>query len=254
MIEGKTTICDVVNYETEIKPFPLVKIYSGVGSGKSHFASAMITGSKEYGIPEHNVLLITSRRAKVEETLKEMGSLVKEKITKNGNLALEVWETGEWEPLEYEKYRKEVKQMVDDFGEISFSTYNKSVVCTNAFISGYLRYVYDPENPLTHIWNKFDAIVIDEVHSLVTDSTYQSATFDVLALIHEYLRLYKNNSLQDCACKHLILMTGTPQPFETHVALDFPEELTKRIDIPTVLCVISLSPDYTSEFYLFWQF
>ena len=64
------------------------------------------------------------------------------------------------------------------------------------------------------------------MHSLVTDSTYQSATFDVLALIQEYLKLAKNNQLQECACKHLILMTGTPQPFETFIKMDFPEERT----------------------------
>ena len=46
----------------------------------------MMTGSDEYRIPEQSVLLITSRRAKVEETLKEMGVVVKPTINKNGNL------------------------------------------------------------------------------------------------------------------------------------------------------------------------
>ena len=30
----KPRICDVVNYEQDIEPFSLIKIYSGVGSGK----------------------------------------------------------------------------------------------------------------------------------------------------------------------------------------------------------------------------
>lgn len=81
------------------------------------------------------------------------------------------------------------------------------------------------------LWNKFDAIIIDEVHSLVTDATYQAATFDVFALIQEYLKLYQSNELQDCACKRMILMTGTPQPLDAFAALGFPEELTNTIDL-----------------------
>ena len=221
----KSHICDVIDYKKDIEPYNLIKIYAGVGSGKSYFASAMMTGSDEYRIPEQSVLLITSRRAKVEETLKEMGVVVKPTINKNGNLDFDVWQTGEDRPFEYEKYARNIK-FNNEFGEQDFLLYNKSAVCTNAFISVYLRNVYEPDNPITHIWNKFDSIIIDEVHSLVTDSTYQSATFDVLALIQEYLKLAKNNQLQECACKHLILMTGTPQPFETFIKMDFPEERT----------------------------
>lgn len=221
----KSHICDVIDYKKDIEPYNLIKIYAGVGSGKSYFASAMMTGSDEYRIPEQSVLLITSRRAKVEETLKELGVVVKSTINKNGNLDFDVWQTGEDRPFEYEKYARNIK-FNNESGVQDFLIYNKSAVCTNAFISVYLRNVYEPDNPITHIWNKFDSIIIDEVHSLVTDSTYQSATFDVLALIQEYLKLAKNNQLQECACKHLILMTGTPQPFETFIKMDFPEERT----------------------------
>jgi hypothetical protein len=111
--------------------------------------------------------------------------------------------------------------------------YNKSVVCTNAFISAYLRGIYDPHNPRTHIWNKFDAIIVDEVHSLVTDATYQPAVFDVLAFIREYLEWHKSGRLQEDACKHLILMTGTPLPFETYVDLDFPADETNVLELFT---------------------
>lgn len=223
--EEKITISDVIKYEEDIKPFPLVKIYSGVGSGKSFFATSMITGSKKYGIPKHNVLIITSRRSKVEETLKEMGVLVSEKITKNGNLNFDVFVTGDISPDESEQYAKAIKYTTE-WGEATHITYNKSVICTNAYIAAYLRYVHEPDNPITHIWNKFDAIIIDEVHSLITDATYQPATYAVLSLIKEYLKLHQNKQLQTCACKHLILMTGTPQPFEELIKLDFPKEMT----------------------------
>ena len=75
-----------------------------------------------------------------------------------------------------------------------------------------MRYVYDEEEPITDIWNKFDVVIIDEVHSLITDSTYQSATFDVLEFVKDFLYRYQNNQIQNRENKHLILMTGTPQP------------------------------------------
>ena len=225
---SEKTICDVVNYKEDIAPYPLVKIYSGVGSGKSYFATKMITGSEEYKIPEQNVLIITSRKSKVKETLKEMGILITDEITKNGNLSTEVYQTGETMPYAYDKYLKEIKVFYDE-EEHTVLSYNKSVVCTNAFVAAYLRHVHRNDDPTTHIWNKFDAIIVDEVHSLVTDATYQSATFDVLALLQEYLRRYQNNQLQECACKHLILMTGTPEPFEALVKFDVPENLTNKL-------------------------
>ena len=222
-----TRICDILDYETDIAPYQFVKLYSGVGSGKSYFAGKMITGDKKREIPSHNVLIITSRRAKVEETLKDMGVLVTDRLTQNGNLNYEVWKTGEDRPYEYEKYLKEIKGN-SEWGDFSFLSYNKSAVCTNAYISAYLRHVYNPDDPVTHIWNKFDAIIIDEVHSLVTDSTYQTAGFDVLSFIEEYIKLQKEGKLLDCACKHLILMTGTPQPFEYATEhIDFPKDKTK---------------------------
>jgi len=221
-----TRICDILDYETDIAPYPFVMLYSGVGSGKSYFAGKMITGDKKCKIPPQNILIITSRRAKVEETLKDMGVLITERLTQNGNLDFEVWQTGEYRPPEYEKYLKEIKGN-SEWGDFSFLSYNKSAVCTNAYISAHLRYVYNPDEPLTHLWNKFDAIIIDEVHSLITDSTYQTAGFDVLSFIEEYVKLQKEGKLLDCACKHLILMTGTPQPFESATEhIDFPKDKT----------------------------
>ena len=230
MGESELKICDVLKYNQDIAPFPLVKIYSGVGSGKSYFAAKMITGSKEHGIPKQNVLIVTSRRSKVNETLLELGVKAKPTITVNGNLSKEVWETGDLYPNEYEEYLKEIK-VKTEWGEFSFSTYNKSVVCTNAYISAYLRHTYNPDDPMTHIWNKFDAIIIDEVHSLVTDATYQPATYDVLCFIKEYLNRYQNKQLQKCAAKHLIIMSGTPQPFDACKLYDFSEELTHKMSL-----------------------
>lgn len=46
-------------------------IYAGLGSGKNTFAGHLMNGNAEYGIPKKTVLLITSRKAKVVETLSD---------------------------------------------------------------------------------------------------------------------------------------------------------------------------------------
>ena len=128
----KKTVCEVLKYEKDIVPYPVIKIYSGVGSGKSYFAGKMITGSEEYGIPEHHVLIITSRRAKVEETLKELDVEVKPIISRNGNLTFKAWETGEDRPEKYEKFLRTVKYD-NEFGEYEKTFYNQSAVCRMLF-------------------------------------------------------------------------------------------------------------------------
>ena len=96
--------------------------------------------------------------------------------------------------------------------------YQQSAVCTNAFIERYLQYVYKPNDVTTHLWELFDMIVIDEVHSLILDAYYQSAPFYVNDLIREYLERYeqaKDNFHLLPACKHMILMTGTPESLKS---------------------------------------
>lgn len=223
------TVARVLDYGTDIEPFRYIKIYAGVGSGKTHFACKMITGTNpddEYTIPEQTVLLITSRRAKVEETLSDMGVAVKSFVGTKGNLREEVFNTGETRPPEYENFVR-----VFDYkdGEISFGEdwiHSQSVVCTNAYIEAYLKYCYKPNDFLTHLWNKFDTIIIDEVHSLVTDATYQTAPFAVTELIKEYINIASSGNFQESFCKHLIVMTGTPEPFERCGGITFPAEET----------------------------
>ncbi len=62
-------VSDVLNYKEHIEPYRLIKIFAGVGSGKNTFTDNFITVKKEPDIPKKTVLLITSRRAKVDETI-----------------------------------------------------------------------------------------------------------------------------------------------------------------------------------------
>ena len=76
-------------------------------------------------------------------------------------------------------YRREIENDPRGWGSII----QRSTACTNAFIEKYHQYVYDPNDPSTHLWNRFDVIIVDEVHALVTDSTYQFAPFHTYALV-----------------------------------------------------------------------
>lgn len=128
-------------------------IISGVGSGKNYWAEQELT---KHG----NVLLITSRKAKKDETK-----------TKN--------------PFNGEHETKEID-------------YN--YVCTNAALEVIIKSAVISGNYESFCSN-FNYIVVDEAHSLVTDSTYTDASFHLWTFIKEISKI-----------KPIILMTGTIKP------------------------------------------
>lgn len=65
---GDKYLSDAIDYKRDIEPNFFVQIFAGVGSGKNYFIESMIKGTLE-GCPRQTVLLITSRKAKVQETL-----------------------------------------------------------------------------------------------------------------------------------------------------------------------------------------
>ena len=79
---GDNYLSDVINYKRDIEPYRFIKLYSGVGSGKSTFACRFVTGHHEVGkeVPE------LTTRAKVEETLTEMGIKIQCRVGESGNL------------------------------------------------------------------------------------------------------------------------------------------------------------------------
>ena len=212
MGEEKKRLSDIKNlYQNEIEPHDFVQLVAGVGSGKTTYIENFIKGNSEKNIPQKTVLLITSRKSKVLETLNEDDLPIEGKIKK--------WDTyhqflleGEEIPEEDERY---IRTLKDEWGE--HRILQRSVVCTNAFIEAYLKYFYNPQNVTTYIWELFDMIVVDEVHSMVVDASYQSAPFYVRSLVNKslaVLREAKKNGKKLPACQHIILMTGTPEPVE----------------------------------------
>ena len=209
-------LSDAISYENDIAPYRYIQIYAGVGSGKNTFINRFVNGDPEKTIPKMLVLVITSRRSKVDELHADEEAEYACCVGKWGNMTSEVYDDGDWE-----RFRDHLRTIQCEWGDQTF--YQKSVACTNAFIEVYIRNVFDPDDPGTHIWNLFDMIVVDEFHSLVMDASYQSAPFYVNSLIWEITRRIHlaeqkaageiddpEDSIISPLCKHLILMTGTP--------------------------------------------
>lgn len=209
-------LSDVISCETDIAPYRYVQIYAGVGSGKNKFINRFVNGDPKRRILNMIVMVITSRRSKVDELHADEGASYACCVGKLGNMTSEVYDEGDWE-----RFQAHLRTIKSACGDQSF--YKKSVACTNAFIESYIRNVYNPADPGTHLWNLFDIIVVDEFHALVMDASYQSAPFYVNSLIWEIAYRHhradekeaKNVDNPEASilrplCKHLVLMTGTP--------------------------------------------
>lgn len=219
---GDAALYDVLDYERDIEPHNFVQIFAGVGSGKTTFAEMFVKGDSGHKVPKKTILLITSRKSKVLETLTEDDLPISGKIGDKWSSEYHRKIRG---PTNHEDHWRVFN---DDWGE--HAVYQESVACTNAFIENYMKYVYHPQDITTHLWELFDIIIVDEVHSVIVDATYQSAPFYIRELVNESLKRLrhareKGQSLP--ACQHIILMTGTPDPldgFHGPVTIDLMEE------------------------------
>lgn len=166
----KKTVANNVDYRKDIEPYKLVYVYSGVGSGKNYWSENVLMKDKR-------VLLITSRKAKVEERVEQM------KLDKCLRIS-----------------HLEEKALADS---IENNKISQSCICSNSQIEWYMKNVFVKENEQSYLWRFFDVIVLDEAHSLATDATYSDAPFYVL----DFLKAtYQMTTLP------IVLMTATPKP------------------------------------------
>ena len=84
-------LSDAISYETDIAPYRIIEIFSGVGSGKNTFVNRFVTGDPERKIPQMTVLVITSRSSKVSEQLADTHVSYAAKIGKWGNISKRNW-------------------------------------------------------------------------------------------------------------------------------------------------------------------
>lgn len=220
---GDKKLSKAVSFTDDIKPYAFIQIYAGVGSGKNYYIEQLIKGHTDerkdgtcVEVEPQTVLLITSRRSKVDEMLTEDDLEIDGTVGRWDEFHIVLDDNGEpVTPL------GKLRVLQDDWGPRK--VYQRSVVCTNAFIEKYLQYRYNPRDITTHLWELFDIIVIDEAHSLVLDATYQSAPFYVRELIKLYngmvgWHLKNPKKYKRPQCKHIILMTGTVDPIENFKA------------------------------------
>nr|MBR4281907.1 hypothetical protein [Clostridia bacterium] len=212
-----------IDFDTDIAPYPYIVIYAGVGSGKNTLVDKLVTGGEFKHadgslVKPQNVLLISSRRAKINEQLQLKNVVYDPAILANifdsnaftiGDPKYEDYFESPWKKL----------PSLDSWGEGSI-IYARSCAFTNARTEWFIATQYNPTNPETHLWERFDMIVIDEAHSLLADASYQSSPFYIRRLIEETLT-------RSSTCK-VILLTGTPQIFNDYPLLEKAHVLDRR--------------------------
>ena len=165
--KGDKFLSEVLDIDREVENFGnKLVIVAGVGAGKSSWVKNVLTKKP---IGKRNVLFVTSRRAKVEEDT--VHSLFDSKLDIEDKRP--VWHT----------------------------------LVTNSKLAYFIMELCMQEDKDSHelldkFLDRYNYIVIDEVHALAADSTYAESSFHVKAFM-EYA-VAKG--------KIVIAMTGTPQP------------------------------------------
>ena len=207
--DDRPYLSDVIDYDRDIEPYRFIKIYSGVGSGKNTFVDNLITGrtfrhADGKPVGKKYVLLITSRRAKVNEQLRS------DTVVYDPQIGMFDSPYADWfadlDPRYEDYYESPTVKLPNLDGMGRSRVYRRTCINTNAKIECILRDHYTPFDAESHPWERFDMIIIDEVHALVADASYQSAPFYVRRLIEETLS-------RSSKCK-VIVMTGSPQVLE----------------------------------------
>lgn len=144
-------LSDVINYSTDIEPYTIIEIISGVGSGKNYWVETLAKQGKR-------ILLITSRKITADAQAQKLGC-------------------SRWIDLE--------DLWLDD---TLMQSPPHQVVVTNAGIEQFIKTRYKKDDEQTHIWKYFDLIILDEAHSLVTDATFADSPFHVLSFLR-YVRV-----------------------------------------------------------------
>lgn len=208
--ENIVRLSDTLNWDEDFEPYRIIQIVAGVGAGKTHWVENALMNKPQGEWEEYKrVLLITSRKSKVEETASRTG------LTKTLNFSM----------LE--------ANMLDDYwGELEKN--QGCCVCNNWQIEHYIKNRFKHDDPTTYLWNYFDVIVVDEVHSLSTDAIFCDAPFHLLNFL-KYV--YQNSN------KKIILMTATPDPISGLITLKNEDDfniLDKREECKNIV------PDYVT--------
>ena len=169
---GEKRVDQVLDYERDIKGKGLILLRAGVGAGKNYWVRHLPEKHSDL-----QILMITSRKNTAAAEAYQVGTDCKIHLSK-------------------------LIDAEDKFllGDIEANL----VICTNGYIEKFFRGVYNPDNPKTHLWNKFDVIFVDEAHSICSDATFTDSSFYVERFIYH---TRKKNPRCD-----IVLMSGTTEP------------------------------------------
>ena len=167
---GTLRVDKALDYERDIKGKRLIRLRAGVGAGKNYWARHLLEKH-----PDLQILLITSRKNTAEAEAFRVDTDCKIHTSRLIDIHDKDW---------YEDFPGNL------------------MVCTNAYIEYFLKNLYRRDNPKTHLWNKFDLIFVDEVHSLTSDASFANSPFAVERFI--YHTLHMNHSCD------IVAMSGTP--------------------------------------------
>ena len=213
---AKERLANVINYQEHIAPYRVIEIVSGIGSGKNYWVENVL-------MEQMRVLLITSRKAKVQETMSRTG------IGKCLNLSVR-----EQDAVNY--------LWSDDKRQ-------GSCICNNWQIEYYMKHKYISDDSETHLWNFFDIIIVDEAHSLATDATYCDAPFYLLDFIKAGYRQGKTK---------IILMTATHRPIDGLIRLKNKQDYAFWDFTPKCVNVKPSKLNYmardTALYYIVWKY
>ena len=206
-------LSETISYAADIAPYPFIGIHSGVGSGKNYFIDILARGYSDPDkrgqverFPAQTILLITSRRSKVNEIHGEKSPVKKDR-------RFGQWDN--WSSFAYDdeedfmdalEHMRKIDCSADPWSGETTTVYQRFLPCTNAAIESYLRNQYAKSDSRTHLWNRFDMIVFDEAHAVKSDSNYQTAPYFTMRLLQE---TYKAQQQGLTNCK-IVMMTGTP--------------------------------------------
>lgn len=168
---GTKRVDDILDYEKHIKGKGLIRLKAGVGAGKNYWVRQLPEKH-----PDLQILLITSRKNTASAEAIKLGTDCKIHTSRLINIQDKDW-----------------------YGDLDGNLF----VVTNAYIRHFFMNIFDYQKPSTHLWNKFDLIFVDEVHSLIADASFADSSFYVERFIHHTLRMNK-------ACD-IVAMSGTPE-------------------------------------------
>ena len=170
---GEKRVSEVLDYRRDIKGKRLIRLSAGVCSGKNQWI-VQIAKSE----PDLRILIVTSRKNTVIAQAEKLNA---------GTF------------LDLDKLIDE-----DLWGKPSAFAY-KRVVCTNAGIEKFFKKCFNPKDERSHLWRKFNLVVIDEVHSLTMDATFTDCFYSEQLI----KAIYNNNAEVD-----IVLMSGTQEPID----------------------------------------